>query len=568
MSRGGDLPEGTIVAGRYRVLRTAGSGGMGVVYVVEHVNTGGRAALKIMRGRATQRAVERFRREARASAIIQSEHVVRVTDADVAPELDDAPFLVMELLDGEDLSDRLAKVGRMGAQETVEILAQVARGLDRAHAAGVVHRDLKPQNIFLHQRENGAFVVKIVDFGISRIQHKSDGREVTGLTRAEDIFGTPSWMSPEQAMSMHHAVGPATDVWAVGLLAFKMLHGNSYWGDREAPQILTALLQPTRTAPTELDPTLPKAFDRWFLKSCSREPERRFQSALEQVESLAAALGVEGPRLGAAPALGTPSARESEREPTSTTGGLELTPPTGVSHPIAARAATAPPPDAHRDFGAEDDLEGPTAHTKASAHRDFGAEDDLEGPTKHGKKAGERRGPAERVEVESDAAAVLDSLDPPTTPRQAPLTRQMLTRTARLPSTFPAETAPAPVPSSVLTTSPAAASPLLAPSAAPRWSEAWAKHIVWAVPTLIFGGVFFGGLFWILSPDPPLPSAPASSHRAPAPAPTPSVSAIEPAPPVIEEPPTITPAGPNPRPKGKRPPAAPSPRRDAFDTQK
>ena len=125
------LPTGTVIAGRYRVVRTAGEGGMGVVYVVEHVNTGGLAALKIMRtGKVSERLVERFRREARASAIIQSEHVVKVIDADVAPELDDAPFIVMELLDGEDLADLLGARGRLEPREVVDILTQIGRGLD------------------------------------------------------------------------------------------------------------------------------------------------------------------------------------------------------------------------------------------------------------------------------------------------------------------------------------------------------------------------------------------------------------------------------------------------------
>lgn len=326
-----DLPRGTIIAGRYRVVGPAGSGGMGVVYVVEHVNTGGRAALKIMRERATKRAVERFRREARASAIIQSDHVVRVNDADVAPELEDAPFLVMELLHGEDLADRIARERRLSPKVTVDILAQVARGLDRAHAAGVVHRDLKPQNIFLHRPSDGPEMVKIVDFGISRIRPRVDRIDSTGLTRAEDVFGTPAWMSPEQAMSMHHAVGPATDIWAVGLIAFRMLTGRSYWGDREAEQIQDALMKPERQPPSELDKSLPPGFDRWFARSCSREPERRYQSALEQIESLAVALGVESPRLAPLPTFGSPGPSDG-LEPLPATSGLDVTPPTDVGH--------------------------------------------------------------------------------------------------------------------------------------------------------------------------------------------------------------------------------------------
>src|SRR5690606_35089382 len=154
--------------GRYRVLGEIGRGGMGWVLHVEHLFTGAHLALKVLsRGTGAQSGdLERFKIEARAPALIRSKHVVRVTDADVAAELDGALFLVMELLDGLDLEQYLARRQRMSHRDTLIILAQAAQALDRAHAVGIVHRDLKPANMFLH-RDDGGMIVKLLDFGIS-----------------------------------------------------------------------------------------------------------------------------------------------------------------------------------------------------------------------------------------------------------------------------------------------------------------------------------------------------------------------------------------------------------------
>ena len=171
-----------LVASRYRVLRELGRGGMGVVYVVEHVHTGEQLALKLLHGHGASDpdATARFRREARVGAQIRSEHVVRVTDADVAPELHGAPFFVMELLDGVDLEKLVGKVGPLRPDVVVALLAQVAKALDKAHALGIVHRDLKPENIFIHRRQDEPPIVKVLDFGISKFLRPNAG-EQSGL---------------------------------------------------------------------------------------------------------------------------------------------------------------------------------------------------------------------------------------------------------------------------------------------------------------------------------------------------------------------------------------------------
>lgn len=287
------LAAGTIVGGRYRVDRLLGRGGMGAVYVAEHLQTGAQWALKILLG-ATHLdpdSAERFRREARALGRISSDHVVRVIDADTAPELGGAPFLVMELLRGRDLGALLDERTKLPPAEVVAILVQVGRALDAAHAAHIIHRDLKPENIFLHEPDRGPPVVKLVDFGISKVVGGADGASAVSVTSSNAIMGTPIYMAPEQATARHHDVGPATDVWAVGLMTIRLLTGELYWPQVDSlAEVFAQILCEVREAPSARWPHLPVAFDQWFFKSCSLKREARFQSVGEQIDALADAL--------------------------------------------------------------------------------------------------------------------------------------------------------------------------------------------------------------------------------------------------------------------------------------
>jgi len=260
---------------------------MGEVYLVEHVHTGDRAALKVLHGAASTdpESIERFKREARAPARIQSENVVRVLDADTAPELGGAPFLVMELLEGSDLQKIVAKNGPLPPPEVVRVLGQVARALDKAHAIGIVHRDLKPENLFLHQREDGTSVLKILDFGISKTMDDAMMTGVGQLTRTGAVMGTPLYMAMEQALGRRDLIGPGTDVWALGLIAIYLLTGEPYWQGRTVPDILGKVLSHAMYPPSSRWP-LPLALDAWILRSCARFPEQRFRTAGEQVAEL------------------------------------------------------------------------------------------------------------------------------------------------------------------------------------------------------------------------------------------------------------------------------------------
>jgi serine/threonine protein kinase len=278
-----DLPP--LIGNKYRPLRLIGQGGMGVVYEVEHLHTGQRFALKVLT-RQPGASVERFKREARAVSRIQSDHVVRVTDADVAPELGGAPFLVMDLLVGADL-EGVAGDRPAAPADVVDWLRQVARALAKAHEIGIVHRDLKPENIFLTRREDGSALVKLLDFGIAKM-----AAEETALTQSNSFLGTPGYMAPEQTDSRGPPVTSRSDLYALGLISFKLLVGRMYWQAGSLSQLFVQILTDPMPPPSERGSTLGPAFDTWFSRACNRDPAHRFASALEQVEALAAALGL------------------------------------------------------------------------------------------------------------------------------------------------------------------------------------------------------------------------------------------------------------------------------------
>jgi len=285
MNAATNLPP--IIASRYVPVRLIAKGGMGAVYEVEHARTGERFALKVMLSGlgASSDALERFKREARAPGMIKSEHIVRIIDADVAPELGGTPFLVMELLEGTDLEQQ-ASSSATDPVTVVDWLRQVAAAIDSAHRLGIVHRDLKPENLFLTLRQHGPPIVKVLDFGIAKMS------EGTFATASGTILGTPKYMAPEQA-SANTPVTAAADRYALGLVAYRLLMGESYFGHDggNVMGVLAQLLSPLKP-PSERHPQFGRAFDAWFARACNQSPELRFATATEQVEALSAALGL------------------------------------------------------------------------------------------------------------------------------------------------------------------------------------------------------------------------------------------------------------------------------------
>ena len=280
-------------AGEFRVLRPLGEGAMGAVYAVEQWRTGHVRALKLMQPGLVNdaRARARFLQEATVGACIKSDHVAHVVDAGIDEETN-TPWIAMELLEGADLGSVLDERGALPPEEVREILAQLCHAVDAAHEAGVVHRDLKPQNIFLaaSRREGAAFTVKVLDFGIAKLVADADAARAGRFgNHPTALIGTPSWMAPEQT-EPRGEVTAATDVWALGLIAFALLTGRSYWrsigaqdpgGIRLLREVLFEPLPTASQRAAELgcSELVPPGFDAWFARCVAREVDDRFPGA-------------------------------------------------------------------------------------------------------------------------------------------------------------------------------------------------------------------------------------------------------------------------------------------------
>jgi serine/threonine protein kinase len=219
--------EGDILAGKYRVERVLGIGGMGVVVAAHHIQLDEKVALKFLLPDALRNseAVARFAREARAAVKIKSEHVARVTDVGTLPN--GAPYMVMEYLDGGDLSAWLQQRGPLPVEQAVEFVLQACIAVADAHGLGIIHRDLKPANLFCVRRSDGQFVIKVLDFGISKLSDASRGSEPPGVsvTKTNAVMGSPLYMSPEQVQSAKD-VDARTDLWALGVILFELMSGS------------------------------------------------------------------------------------------------------------------------------------------------------------------------------------------------------------------------------------------------------------------------------------------------------------------------------------------------------
>ena len=280
----GPLAEGSIFAGDYRVVRPLSAGGMGAVYVATQLSTGKERALKVMQPQlvASPDFRRRFEQEAQVGARIASEHVVEVQAAGVdGPS--GMPFIIMELLRGTDLAQRVETRGPVPPAEVRTIFEQLCHAVGGAHAAGIVHRDLKPENIFLAEslRAGATYVVKVLDFGIAKLAAEAGSKSTAAM-------GSPLWMSPEQ--TERAPITPAADVWALGLLAFYMLTGKPYWRAAWTPEpTVTQLLREICIEPisaasaraAEIGAThlLPPGFDGWFASCVTRAPADRFPDA-------------------------------------------------------------------------------------------------------------------------------------------------------------------------------------------------------------------------------------------------------------------------------------------------
>ncbi|HEX9619522.1 MAG TPA: serine/threonine-protein kinase [Polyangiaceae bacterium] len=329
-----------LVAGKYRLSRMIGRGGMGSVWEGVHATLGSRVAIKFIDAEYAEspEALSRFENEAHAAAKLRSKYVVEVYDHGVTA--DGRPYIVMEFLNGEPLDRRLETHGRLDLVPTAMLMQQVSRALARAHAAGIVHRDLKPENIFLvRDEEDGTEIAKVVDFGIAKFTDRGMG--VSSSTRTGSVLGTPFYMSPEQARGLR-AVDARSDIWSMGVIAFRCLTGRLPFEGEAVGDLLVKICTGPTPVPTRLVAGLPPEFDSFIARGLAKEPDQRFQSAQELADNLAAIAGLPV-QTGPVPYLGDGRAYAGGPTPAGahTPGGRVWTPGTGPQPPTVAGVAAS-----------------------------------------------------------------------------------------------------------------------------------------------------------------------------------------------------------------------------------
>jgi serine/threonine-protein kinase len=346
------IPVGTVLAGKYKITREIGRGGMAAVYEAANVDIGKRVAIKVLAQELTASAVvvERFLREARAAAAIRSPYICDIYDSG---RLDDGrPFLVLELLEGESLYERMTKIRWLDIETTVTIMTQTCRGLTKAHAAQIVHRDLKPENIFLTKDEEGNLLSKILDFGLAKFYApmESGGSPQARLTREGAVFGTPAYMSPEQVRGQG-AVDHRADLWALGCIVYECFTGRTVWSTEQGVAMTFAqIANAPLPRPSQYRPDLPPAFTAWFDRALDRDISKRFQTAKEFADELAKVFFPDRAPIESA-STSMPIGQLLAGMPS--TPSVRIFPPAGGNgaaphQNVAADATTEPPPEPSR----------------------------------------------------------------------------------------------------------------------------------------------------------------------------------------------------------------------------
>ncbi len=285
---------GEIVGDKYLIDRVLGEGGLGVVVAATHLHLDQKVAIKYLRGGAPKdrTVTDRFLREARLAAQIRSEHVVRVFD--VGTLADGTPYMVMEHLEGADLRKVLSEKGRPSLEQAVDWVLQACEALGDAHQQGIVHRDLKPENLFLAQLSSGREVLKILDFGISKLSEKyTSSSRVNVLTQAGDRLGTPLYMSPEQLEGDANVDG-RTDMWAMGVVLYELCTGSMPFTGDSLPALCTSVLTKTPVSVTTLRPELPPELDLVILRCVAKARGDRYSNVAELAQELAPFASVAG----------------------------------------------------------------------------------------------------------------------------------------------------------------------------------------------------------------------------------------------------------------------------------
>jgi eukaryotic-like serine/threonine-protein kinase len=295
----GAMLVGQVLDGRYRILREIGQGGMGAVCEAVHLGTDRLVAVKVILNQELARneqAIERFQREAKAAGRIDTQHIGQVLDTGIDRALD-MPYLVMELLNGEDLSQLLKRTGPLAPELALRIAAQACVGLGKAHEAGVVHRDIKPANVFLARRDRGEVVVKLLDFGVAKVKLDTGLGAEEGakeLTRTGFVLGSPLYMSPEQAKGLKTLDG-RTDLWSLGITLYRALAGKTPFQQLDTiGQLILAIC--TQTAPPiqDIAPWVPAEVAALLHRALMPDADARFQSAAAMLDAVTRLLPRDG----------------------------------------------------------------------------------------------------------------------------------------------------------------------------------------------------------------------------------------------------------------------------------
>ena len=286
-----------LLAGKYRMERVIGQGGMGVVVAAMHVQLDERVAIKLLLPDALANAetVARFQREARAAVRIKSEHVARVTDVgqvDAAaiplqaqlgvPLAAGAPFMVMEYLEGQDLAGVLRSTGPLSIVDAAAYVAQAIEAIAEAHSYGIVHRDLKPSNLFLTRRPDGTPLVKVLDFGISKAQTPLESQ----ITTTSAVLGSPMYMAPEQMIASREVDG-RTDVWSLGVVLYQLLTGRGPFNGTTMTELCARILQEQHAPIRATRPDVPAELEAIVARCLEKDRVRRFPSVADLAEALA-----------------------------------------------------------------------------------------------------------------------------------------------------------------------------------------------------------------------------------------------------------------------------------------
>jgi serine/threonine-protein kinase len=346
-----ELGPGASVTNNVRLVRKLGEGGMGSVWVADHLTLETQVAVKFISAALSQQdptLLERFRQEAKAAAKIRSPYVVQTFDQGVTP--DGMAYIVMELLDGESLGDRLERAGAVPLGQIAQIVDQVAKALQVAHQLGIVHRDIKPDNVFL-TKAGDELLVKVLDFGIAK---QTGEAAKQAMTHTGAFLGSPAYMSPEQLLFAKE-VDSRADLWALGVVVYEALTGRCPFHGETLTALSMAICHARYAPPSELGAGVHPGFDAWFRRAFALTPEQRFGSAKELADSLRRiieeALAAGGVAAVPAPVSGLDATASGEyvavAAPTAAASASGYTPALGhteVAAPAAADPLVAAPP--------------------------------------------------------------------------------------------------------------------------------------------------------------------------------------------------------------------------------